>query len=273
MKESEGLQTSCPNCGKASYNGGYCFECGTYRPSKRAAVLDSEQMDLVEYFAKNEGARIESLGPSDDEIEERERLTELRSSHKPKKQPLKWTSIQVIESPPAEILLNALVEPYQSTDEGQLIHAVHIPWAAIVSRLQNDWNEAFKIDPRMWEEIIAGAFDRAGYDRVTLTPRSGDFGRDVIAEKDGIGCIRIVGSVKAYKPGHLVTHDDVRALSGVVHGDPRASKGILSTTSDFAPHIKSDPLLSHLMPFRLELMNGLKLRQWLSDLSKAPRFV
>jgi restriction system protein len=71
--------------------------------------------------------------------------------------------------------------------------------------------------------MIAAAFDQAGYDEVILTPRSGDHGRDVIAIKKGVGSIRIIDSVKAYKPGHLVRYDDVRALAGVLLGDQGAS--------------------------------------------------
>src|ERR1017187_8877794 len=116
--------------------------------------------------------------------------------------------------------------------------------------------------------MIAAAFDEAGYDEVILTPRSGDFGRDVIAVRKGVGCVRIIDSVKAYSPGHLVTHDDVRALAGVLYGDPKATKGIVTTTSDFAPKIATDPYISPLMPYRLELMNGVKLKEWLATLAK-----
>jgi hypothetical protein len=35
---------------------------------------------------------------------------------------------------------------------------------------------------------------------VTLTPRSGDHGRDVIAIKKALGFVRIIDQVKAYKP-------------------------------------------------------------------------
>jgi hypothetical protein len=35
----------------------------------------------------------------------------------------------------------------------------------------------------------------------------------------GLVFIRIIDSVKAYKPPHLVKYDDVRALIGVVRGD------------------------------------------------------
>jgi restriction system protein len=131
--------------------------------------------------------------------------------------------------------------------------------------LTTDWSQAFTISSRMWEEIVAAAFKMEGYDEVTLTPYSRDKGRDVIAVKRGLGTIRIIGSVKAYKPGHLVRHDDVRALSGVLHGDHSASKGIITTTSDFAPGIVKDPYIQPLIPFRLELINGVQLRKWLAS--------
>ena len=88
-----------------------------------------------------------------------------------------------------------------------------------------------------------------------------------IAIKKGIGSVRIIGSVKAYKPGHLVKHDDVRALAGVLMGDQQASKGIVTTTSGFAPGIEHDPFLRPLMPYRLELMDGKTLQKWLENLA------
>src|SRR5207237_593136 len=80
-------------------------------------------------------------------------------------------------------------------------------------------------------------------------------GRDVIAIKKGICSIRVIDQVKAYKPPHLVTANDVRALVGVLYEDG-ASKACLSTTSDFAPMLKTDPLMVPLIPSRLELVNG-----------------
>lgn len=172
-----------------------------------------------------------------------------------------------------EMLLQCVIQPYEKTAEGALIHAISIPWRAIIGELKNDWKKAFLIPSRQWEELIAAAFDQAGYDEVTLTPRSGDHGRDVIAIKTGIGSVRIIDSVKAYKPGHLVRYDDVRALSGVLLGDQLASKGIVTTTSAFAPGIVNDPYLRPLMPYRLELMDGPALQKWLEELaiSKCPR--
>jgi restriction system protein len=159
------------------------------------------------------------------------------------------------------------VVPGQNTNEGQLIEAVAIPWFEIINALKTDPKIAFQISPRKWEEIIAGAYKRAGFDDVILTPRSGDLGRDVIASKTGLGVVRIIDQVKAYKPGNLVTADDVRALMGVLQGDG-ASKGFLTTTSDFAPNLCKDPLITPFIPSRLELINGAMLLKRLQGLLK-----
>src|ERR1035438_4827399 len=67
--------------------------------------------------------------------------------------------------------------------------------------------------------------------------------------------------------GHLVTAEACRSLVGVVNADQKASKGIITTTSDFAPKIKSDPSIAPMLPTRLELMNGVELQAWLKQLS------
>ena len=94
----------------------------------------------------------------------------------------------------------------------------------------------------------------------------GDLGRDVIAVKKGIGSVRVIDQVKAYAPTHLVPADDVRALMGVIIGD-RASKGFLSTTSDFAPGIATDRIIQNFIPDRLELINGSMLLTRLEQLA------
>jgi restriction system protein len=133
--------------------------------------------------------------------------------------------------------------------------------------LAADASLAYQIPARKWEEIIAGAYQRAGFDEVTLTPHSGDFGRDIIAVKRGLGSVRVIDQVKAYGPSHLVTADDVRALLGVLEGD-KASKGFLTTTSDFAPKLRDDILLKAYMPSRLELIDGTALVKRLDELSR-----
>jgi restriction system protein len=166
----------------------------------------------------------------------------------------------------SDLLLQAVVVPGGKTAEGRLIEAVAIPWFDIIALLQRDPNLAFQISPGKWEEIIAGAYHKSGFEEVTLTPRSGDYGRDVIAVKHGLGSVRVIDQVKAYKPGHLVTADDVRALVGVLHGDG-ASKGFLTTTSDFAPRLRKDPLIIPLIPSRLGLIDGKALLARLEELA------
>ncbi len=168
----------------------------------------------------------------------------------------------------AAIELSAIILPERQVDAGTLVSATTAAWAHIVDGLGSDWTKAFDIPWDKWEEIIAGAFKEAKYDEVILTPRSGDRGRDVIATKHGVGSVKILGSVKAYGPGKLVGHDDARALLGVLSGEQDASKGILATTSDFAPGIVTDPFIAPFLPARLELMNGQRLQSWLAELRK-----
>jgi restriction system protein len=114
-------------------------------------------------------------------------------------------------------------------------------------------------------------FETAGWAEVLLTPRSNDRGRDIIATKPGIGSIRIIDQAKKFAPHRKIAANDVRALLGVLAAQPNVSKGIVTTTSQFAPGILDDEDLKRFMPYRLELKDGKQLREWL--LSLAPRHV
>ena len=173
-----------------------------------------------------------------------------------------------IALPDAALLLQTVVERGEKTSEGELIIAVTLPWFEIIAAISKDPNFLYQLSDRQMEEMIAGSYHRAKFDEVILTPRSGDAGRDVIATKRGVGTIRVVDQVKAYSPGHLVTAHDVRALFGVVAADPKVSKGFLTTTSDFAPRLREDPLMAPLLGSRLELVNGTQLLARLKELAK-----
>jgi restriction system protein len=166
-----------------------------------------------------------------------------------------------------ELLLQAVVECSESTDDGQLIEAVAVPWFEIVRLITKMPEAVYEIPWRKWEEIIAGAYEREGY-RVILTPRSGDDGRDVIAERTGVGSIRIVDQVKAYGPRHLVTADEVRAMLGVLEADRNVSKGVITTTSEFAPEVSHNGKLAAFMPYRLELKPRSVLLPWLQMIAQ-----
>lgn len=267
MGKEKTLADKCPKCGSLSYQGGYCFGCGIYRP-KRPQRINREVEDTVEFMSHNFQTPMTARRSTQDDWAEF--IQDMKAQKHGKVRSGRRTAVVISERNLSEaaLLVQGVVEPYGATSEGQLVRAFGLPWRTIVERLSKDWMQAFKIPPRIWEEMIAAAFDQEGYDEVILTPRSGDHGRDVVAIKNGVGCIKIIGSVKAYAPGNLVRPDDVRALAGVLLGDPKASKGIITTTSDFAPSISTDPYLSPLMPYRLEMMNGIKLREWLNKLTE-----
>jgi restriction system protein len=166
----------------------------------------------------------------------------------------------------ATLSVSGIIIPERETEEGVLIKSTSLIWNEIVQALGNDWTLAYQIPPEKWEEIVAGAFNKAQYE-VTLTPRSRDYGRDVIAIKRGVGCVKIIGSVKRYAPGNLVEYDDIRALLGVLSSERDASKGIITTTSDFPPRVKEDKFIAPFIPTRLELMNGEALQRWLQELA------
>jgi restriction system protein len=156
--------------------------------------------------------------------------------------------------------------PGGKTDEGLIIRAITPAWNEIIIQTGRDPEFLFKIPPRKLEEMIAAAYERDGWDEVVLTPRSGDDGRDVIATKSGFGSVRFVDQVKAYSPHRLITADDVRSMLGVLACDQNVSKGIVSTTSDFAPGIRKHPKINAFIPHRLELRNAEHLQGWFDRL-------
>lgn len=173
---------------------------------------------------------------------------------------------KVFEQIRRPLVLTSIIIPDEKTTEGLLVKSASLVWTDIVRTLIRNWKEAFIIPPDKWEEIFAGAFKVAKFDQVILTPRSGDHGRDVIAVKNGVGCIKIIGSMKANQAGNLASYDDVRSLLGVMAGERDTSKGIVTTTSDFPPNILKDPFIAPFVPTRLELMNGQALQRWLGNL-------
>jgi restriction system protein len=164
------------------------------------------------------------------------------------------------------LVSQTVIIPHEKTDEGQLIKAATFPLLAIIERIMKDPSLMYEVDPRKWEEIIAATYDESGlFDEVTLTPRSGDRGRDVIAVKRGFGSVRLIESVKRHTPGTKTTAEEVQALLGVLLSDPQASKGIVSTTWEFAPMIWENLQITQYIPHRLELVDGKALLKRLNE--------
>lgn len=166
---------------------------------------------------------------------------------------------------PSVLIQATVVRLGNKVNDGHLIEAVSVPWFEIIRELERNPDFLFQIPWRKLEEIIAGAYERDGWPEVVLTPRSGDQGRDVIATKPGFGSVRIIDQVKAYSPGHPVTANDVRAVLGVLYKEHNVSKGVVTTSSTFAPGILKDPEFTAFMPHRLELKDGEQLLKWLKE--------
>jgi len=168
-----------------------------------------------------------------------------------------------------DLSVASIIIPDRVTREGTLIKATTLLFDEIARELGNNWARVPDFTPTQWEAIVAGYFSKKGYE-VTLTPRSGDFGLDLIARKHDFGAVKLLGSVKRYAFGRPVPAAEVRELMGALSMDPSASKGMLITTSDFAPRILDDPGIANAMPTRLELINGVALQKLLAELIRDP---
>ena len=66
----------------------------------------------------------------------------------------------------------------------------------------------------------------------------------------------------------LLTDNQSKDILGVLQSDHGATKGIVTTTSNFAPRIINDPFIAPFIPYRLELVNGDDLRKRILSSSK-----
>jgi restriction system protein len=105
------------------------------------------------------------------------------------------TPLPLRAQPQVVLVTASLIIPEGRTIEGELITSNTRALLSLIERLRTDWTIAFGLDPRVWEELMAAAYDECGY-TVVLTPRSNDHGRDLIAVKNGRGCIRLINQVK-----------------------------------------------------------------------------
>lgn len=183
--------------------------------------------------------------------------------HTPASQQL--TEALLADDTPQVTIHASIVEKGPKSSEGFLVSSVSTAWFRIYEEIKKNPEFLFQFveDGHKFEEFIAGVYEQSGWS-VTLTPRSGDAGRDVIAEKKGFGSLRFVEQCKAYRRDRRVTAEEVRAMYGVWSADLQSNKAIVTTTADFAPRISEDPLLKPILGNRLELRNGQALVEMLS---------
>jgi restriction system protein len=164
------------------------------------------------------------------------------------------------------LLRTVLVQTGDKTPEGLLVKAPTATWFEISKQLNSnpEFRYQFSAHPTKFEEFLAGAYQVEGWEAVTITPRSGDKGRDIIAVTKQLSALRVLDQAKAYGAGKLVSQNDVRALLGVLALDLNATKGIITTTSDFAPGVEEE--FENVMPYRLETKNGQQFVEWIRRL-------
>ena len=178
----------------------------------------------------------------------------------------------VVERDPAILFQTQLLELGESNGNGDLVNAPANSWFHLVDQVLTnpDFFFGFSKFSRQFERFIAGAYRLDGCDQVTLTPPSADKGRDVIAVRHDSCPIKVIDDAKAYSKGNLVTHTQVRAMLGVLSSEHDASKGVITTTSDFQPRIHLDESFESFIPSRLQLRNGTDLLKWLKTLRTSP---
>ena len=91
------------------------------------------------------------------------------------------------------------------------------------------------LSSRQFESFVAGLIEKLGFEDVVLTPPSRDGGRDILATQTVHGIpIMFAFECKKYAPDRPIGPAIARALLGVIsHGETRATKGVLVTTSYF----------------------------------------
>ena len=165
---------------------------------------------------------------------------------------------------PGPVLVSfAVVALTRKVPQGHLVELREPDWHAAVAALQRDPSGRFQIPPREFEALIAGLYKAAGFDEVILTPSSGDFGIDVVATKWGDYGYKVLGQVKRYAHDHLVKAEEVRSFVFALDRDKSASRGIVTTTSDFAPGVPHE--FKEWVPTRVDLVNGTRLLDMLAN--------
>lgn len=114
------------------------------------------------------------------------------------------------------------------------------------------------LGPFQFEHLICALYKKMGYN-ATLTPRTYDKGRDVIAVKTRAG-ERERLLIQCKRTERNVGVKEVRALLGVVSNE-KANKGVLVSTSEFTPEAKK--LENENM--RLELIDSKDLQLLLNE--------
>ncbi|MCC6774527.1 MAG: restriction endonuclease [Gemmatimonadaceae bacterium] len=143
-----------------------------------------------------------------------------------------------------------------------------VPFALLTAAV-TDPKILFEVTPRTFEQFIAELMAQLGVEDVLLTPERADGGRDVIGTVRVAGIALIVAfECKRYSVDNPVPVETARALLGTItHGEYRADRGILVTTSRF-----TEPAHRFILTApQLEGRDFQAIVEWLQEFAKKGR--
>ena len=143
----------------------------------------------------------------------------------------------------------------------KLIHAVATVNDELIRYLAKHPELLYELQPRRFEELVAELLHSQGFEP-TLTPRTRDGGRDILAARsDALGSLLYLVECKRYAPKNKVGVEVVRAIHGVTQAE-RATKGVIVTTSSFT---KDAIAFASPLKFGIGLHDFEALKSWLDS--------
>ena len=137
----------------------------------------------------------------------------------------------------------------------------------LLARLTAQPQDRFNMDPRLFEETVAELLFRMGYE-VQLTPRSGDKGRDIIANiATPAAPILMLVECKRYAPHRLIGPEPITRLWFQMFDD-NANLAMLVTTSGFQPVAKKT---AKARGYQISLKDGDNFLEWIRAFKQNPR--
>jgi restriction system protein len=189
----------------------------------------------------------------------------LPATNEPRSNSLAEVAIVVGFAGPDELLRQQLFVPGAKSENGTIVAASLVPYRALLRAIQEDPEFLLHFNWRRFEELTAAMLKDEGFEETILTPASGDLGRDIIGFRGDLR-IKVFGQAKLYKPRNIVTAEEVRAFCHVIDDDRSVSKGIITTTSSFAPGSARE--FASRIPTRLELQDGKDLLERIRKLAE-----
>lgn len=143
----------------------------------------------------------------------------------------------------------------------KLIHAVATVNDDLIRHLAKHPKLLFELNPRRFEELVAELLRAQGFES-TLTPRTRDGGRDILAARsDALGSLLYLVECKRYARDRKVGVELVRAIHGVTQAE-RATKGVIVTTSSFT---RGALAFASPLKYGIELRDFDALTSWLNS--------